>query len=52
MLAPDYSYSVVSGRNGKLLWILARQKFLDSKTLDDIFQFLRSRGYNPGKLVF
>ena len=52
MLAPDYSYSVVSGRNGKLLWILARQKFLDSKTLDTIFQFLRARGFNPSKLIF
>lgn len=52
MLAPDYSYSVVSGRNGKLLWILARQKVLDGKTLDHIFQFLRERGFNPGKLIF
>ena len=52
MLAPDYSYSVVSGNNGKMLWILARRKFLDSNTLDHIFQFLRTRGFNPSKLIF
>ena len=52
MLAPDYSYSVVSGNNGKMLWILARRKFLASNTLDHIFQFLRTRGFNPSKLIF
>lgn len=52
MLAPDYSYSVVSGNNGKMLWILARKRFLDSATLDHIFQFLRTRGHNPSKLIF
>ena len=52
MLAPDYSYSVVSGHNGKMLWILARKRFLDSATLDHIFEFLRTRGHNPSKLIF
>ncbi|MBE6223741.1 MAG: lipocalin [Bacteroidales bacterium] len=52
MLSPDYSYSVVSGNNGKLLWILSRKKVLDGTTLDQIFGFLRTRGYNPSKLVF
>ena len=52
MLSDDYSWSVVSGKNGKYLWILARTKFLPSETLDKIFQFMRARGFNPGKLVF
>lgn len=52
MLGPGYSYSVVSGKNGKYLWILAREKFLSGEVLDEIFKFLRARGFNPGKLVF
>lgn len=52
MLAPDYSYSVVSGKDGKYLWILSRTKTMDGDTLDTIFKFLRTRGYNPSKLVF
>lgn len=52
MLAPDYSYSVVSGKNGKYLWILAREKFLPGETLEEISKFLRTRGFNPGKLVY
>lgn len=51
-LAPDYSYSVVSGNNGKYLWIMSRNKIMDSATLDNIFQFLRTRGFNPSKLIF
>lgn len=52
MLAPDYSYSVVSGHNGKYLWILSRTKNLPGETLDTIFTFLRTRGFNPSKLIF
>lgn len=52
MLDKDYSYSVVSGKHGQYLWILAREKTLPGKTLDYIFNFLRARGYNPSKLVF
>lgn len=52
LLGPGYSYSVVSGKNGKYLWILAREKFLSGTVLDEIFKFLRARGFNPGKLVF
>lgn len=52
MLAPDYSYSVVSGKNGKYLWILSREKFLPRETMDQIFTFMRTRGHNPGKLIF
>lgn len=52
LLAPDYSYSVVSGNNGKLLWILSREKVMDGTTLDHIFTFLRTRGFNPSKLIF
>ena len=52
MLGPDYSYSVVSGNNGKYLWIMSRNRIMDGTTLDHIFQFLRTRGFNPSKLVF
>jgi lipocalin len=52
MLAPDYSYSVVSGHNGKYLWILSPTKTLPGETLDTIFSFLRTRGFNPSKLIF
>ncbi len=52
MLPDDYSYSVVSGNNGKYLWILSRNKVMDGTTLDHIFEFLRTRGFNPSKLVF
>ncbi len=52
MLSPDYTYSVVSGNNGKYLWILSRNKVMDGDTLDHIFNFLRKRGFNPSKLQF
>ncbi len=52
MLDPDYSYSVVSGKNGKYLWILSRNPVMKGDILDKIFQFLRGRGFNPGKLIF
>ncbi len=52
MLDKDYNWSVISGNNGKYLWILSRTKFLPGETLDEIFKFLRTRGYNPSKLVF
>ena len=52
MLAPDYSYSVVSGNNGKFLWILSRKPVMQGDTLDVIFAFLRTKGFNPSKLIF
>lgn len=52
MLDPDYQWSVVSGKNGKYLWILSRTPVLPGETLDKIFNFLRTRGHNPGKLIF
>lgn len=52
LLDKDYNYSVVSGKHGQYLWILAREKTLPGETLDYIFKFLRTRGYNPSKLIF
>ena len=52
MLDEDYRYSVVSGNNGKYLWILARTATLGSEVMDRIFTFLRTRGFNPSKLIF
>lgn len=52
MLDEDYKYSVVSGNNGKYLWILARTATLGSEVMDKIFTFLRTRGFNPSKLIF
>ena len=52
MLHPNYEWSVVSGNNGKYLWILSRNKVMDGDTMEQIFVFLRTRGFNPSKLIF
>ena len=52
LLDKEYNYSVVSGHNGRYLWILSREKTLPGTTMDYIFKFLRTRGYNPSKLIF
>ena len=50
-LAPDYSYSVVSGRGREYLWILSRTPELPSDVMDEILVFLRARGYDTSRLI-
>ena len=50
-IAPDYSYSVVSGSGRSYLWILARTPRLDDKVLEEILNFIRSRGYDSSRLI-
>lgn len=50
-LAPDYSYSVVSGRGREYLWILSRTPELPSDVMDEILVFLCARGYDTSRLI-
>ena len=51
-IAPDYSYSVVSGANKDFLWILSRTPGLSENVLAEILLFLRQRGYGTERLEF
>ena len=50
-LAPDYSYSVVSGEGKEYLWILSRTPALPSDVMDEILDFLRANGYDTSRLI-
>ena len=52
MLDDDYCVALVGSGSPDYLWILSRTKTMDGNTLDTIFKFLRTKGYNPSKLVF
>ena len=51
-IAPDYSYSVVSGSGMDFLWILSRTPELPENVLAEILLFLRQRGYDTERLEF
>ena len=51
-IAPDYSYSVVSGSGMDFLWILSRMPELPENVLAEILLFLRQRGYDTERLEF
>lgn len=50
-LAPDYSYSVVSGGSRKYLWILSRTPDVSPEVMDEILLFLNRTGYDTAKLI-
>ena len=50
-LAPDYSYAVVGEPSRRYLWILSRTPRVEDALLDEIFQRIRPRGYDPEKLT-
>ncbi len=51
ILAPDYSYAVVSHPNKKYLWILSRQPSMDHKIYSDIVDKLQILGFDIHKLA-
>lgn len=51
-LAPDYRYSVVTGRDPSYLWILARERALPERDLEEILSFLRQKGFPVEKLLW
>ncbi|MBQ7206183.1 MAG: lipocalin family protein [Lentisphaeria bacterium] len=51
-LAPDYRYSVVTGRDPSYLWILARERALPERDLEEILSFLRQKGFPAEKLLW
>ena len=50
-LAPDYRYSVVTGRNKSLLWILSRTRELPAEDVEEIMTFLKQHGFPVEKLT-
>ncbi len=51
-LDPEYQYSLVSGPDLSYLWILSRTPDLDSKTLEELVDKARARGFATEKLIF
>ena len=51
-LAPDYRYSVVTGSDPSYLWILARERELSERELDEIMTFLRARDFAVERLLW
>lgn len=50
-LAPDYRYSVVTSRDGTLLWVLSRTVQLAGSDQADIMDFLRKHAFPVEKLI-
>jgi apolipoprotein D and lipocalin family protein len=50
-LDPEYRWVVVGEPEREHVWIMARGRSLDAKTLAGITTRLKAQGYNPGKLV-
>ena len=51
-LSPEYRYSVVAGSDPSYLWILARERELPGRELDEIMTFLRVHGFSVEKLLW
>lgn len=51
-LDEDYQWAVVSGPSRKYLWILARERQIDSTTLKTILLQLTDKGFDTNKLSF
>ena len=50
-LAPDYRYSVVTSRDGTLLWVLSRTAQLAESDQAEIMDFLRKHAFPVEKLI-
>ena len=51
-LDSTYRYAVVGSPSRKYGWILSRTRSLSQGDLDNIFEILKSRGYDPKSFVF
>lgn len=51
-LAEDYSWAVISEPEGRYLWILARDPFMDAETLQARLENLRALGYDTDALHY
>lgn len=52
MLAPDYTYALIGGKNDKYLWILSRTPMLPQDTSNLILLEAQRRGYNTDNLIW
>ena len=50
-LGPDYRYSIVMGRNRRMLWVLGRQKQLCKEDCEEIIKFLVRHKFPVEKLI-
>lgn len=50
-LDDDYQWVIVGTPNRKYGWILSRSPILDTETIDNLYQRLKSQGYNPKDFV-
>ena len=48
----NYSYALVCGPNRSYLWILAREKTLESEVVDELVKTSRDLGFNVDELIF
>lgn len=51
-LADDYSWAVISGAEGRYLWILAREPQPGEAFIADRLAALQARGFDTGGLIF
>lgn len=51
-LDKDYEWALIGSSSDKYLWILSRTPSLDKKTLDQILQNARQRGFDTSKLIW
>lgn len=50
-LDPDYQWAVVGTPGRDLLWVLARQRHLDTATYQDILKLVALQGYDTNRLA-
>ena len=48
----NYAYAMVAGPNRSYLWILAREKTLNPKTLSDLVSRAKAWGFETDKLIY
>jgi apolipoprotein D and lipocalin family protein len=48
----DYQYAVVDGGSKDYLWILARQKTIDDKTLKMLLEKIKQNGFDSTSLIY
>lgn len=48
----SYSYALVGSRSRKYLWILAREKTLDQKTMDSLLARAKNQGFDTDKITY
>ncbi len=50
-LAPDYSWAIVSDPKRKTLWILSRNKIMDTELYNSLIEKLEIKGFEKNKII-